>query len=282
MSVVLGYSQASAYTSDPYYLGATVGRFAGRIDRGRFVLDGNVHALARGGTGGMHCLHGGSQGFHSRLWTLTALDRARAATFRYVSPAGEQGFPGRLEVEARYELLDECRLMIEYRALADAPTVVNLSNHAYFNLSGCSGPIDGHRVKINADRYTPLDPHDIPTGEMLPVEGTRFDLRVERTLGSEAFDQNFVLNKERAGLEFAASVAAPAAGIRLNLYTTQPGLQLYTGDQLASPFRFRAGLCLEAQHFPDSPNQAGFPSCRLNPGEHYCQQTLLEFEPESD
>lgn len=287
VNVTLGYSRAGDYRADPYFLGASIGRFAGRIDCGRLVLDGIEYALATGGQGSVHCLHGGPEGFHSRRWTLAAVEGTRAAVFQYVSAAGEQGFPGRLEATVRYSLLDAMRLSIEFVATTDSPTVVNLSNHAYFNLEGDDSTIDGHRVRINADRYTPLNEQAIPTGEIRSVAGTQYDFREERELNDAAgfghrrglaVDQNYVLNRNGAGLELAASVTAPKSGIRLNVYTTQPGIQLYTGDRLSRPFGPRAGLCLETQHFPDSPNRLTFPSCRLNPGGTYRHQTVLEFQ----
>ena len=287
VNVTLGYPRAEGYRADPNFLGASIGRFAGRIDRGRLVLDGIEYALATGGQGGVHCLHGGPEGFHARRWTLAELDGTRTASFHYVSAAGEQGFPGRLQATVRYSLLDALRLSIEFVATTDAPTVVNLSNHAYFNLEGDGGTIDGHRIRINADRYTPLNERAIPTGEIRSVAGTQYDFREERELNDAAgsghrrglaVDQNYVLNRNGAGLELAASVTAPKSGIRLNVYTTQPGIQLYTGDRLSGLLGPRAGLCLETQHFPDSPNRLTFPSCRLNPGGTYRHQTVLEFQ----
>ena len=286
VDVVLGYDSLEEYRSDRYFVGASLGRFAGRVDRGRFRMDGRDYALTTGGTGGENCLHGGPEGFHARRWIIDEATR-RSVRLALVSEHGDQGFPGRLEARVQYTLLDGFRLLIDFSACTDQVTVVNLSNHAYFNLEGADGTIGRHWVRINADWYTPLNERHIPTGEIRSVARSKFDFRSERALGDSCdvqsgrgsvFDDNFVLNSANQGMAFAATVAAPATGIRLNVYTTQPGLQFYTGDNLSSPFRPRAGLCLESQHFPNSPNQPAFPSCRLAPTDSYHHQTLYEFK----
>ena len=286
LDVVLGYDSLEEYRTDRYFVGASLGRFAGRIDRGWLQLDGRDYALTTGGTGGENCLHGGPEGFHARPWIIEETTR-QSVRLSLVSESGDQGFPGRLEAQVQYTLLEGFRLPIDFSACTDQVTVVNLSNHAYFNLEGGHGTIGGHRVRIDADWYTPLDERLIPTGEIRTVAGSKFDFRNERALGdccdvqsdrSCVFDDNFVLNRVHQGMVFAATVAAPATGIRLNVYTTQPGLQFYSGDNLSSPFRPRAGLCLEAQHFPNSPNRPAFPPCRLAPQDSYHHQTLYEFE----
>jgi len=286
VNTVLGYPQVGDYLADTKYLGASIGRFAGRIAHGRFELDGTTHQLATGGGSSEHCLHGGPQGFHARHWTVVDQDGCRSVTLRLVSDDGDQGFPGRVDALVNFSLVGGMRLMMTFVATSDRPTVMNLSNHAYFNLDGVAGTIGRHRVQIAADRYLPVDSHDIPTGRIDPVEGSDFDLRVEREVGDPderdrvrggVYDHTFVIARHRAGLARAASLFSPRTGIRLDVHTTQPSVQFYTGDHLAGPFIPRAGLCLEAQGLPNSPNEPAFPSTRLNPGQTYRHQTLLEY-----
>lgn len=293
VDTVLGYPTAEAYRSDPYYMGATLGRYANRI-RGarceigdaRVVLDANH---------GEHCLHGGREALSSRVWNLAWLREESQAMFEYTSPHGESGFPGTLDVSVRYALRSKA-LAILLTARSDRDTVVNLSNHAYFNLAG-SGDVRDHSVRINAGGYTPVDAEGIPTGTIAPVADTVFDLRQPTRLADRlgdvagGFDQNYVLDKDRgASFHFAehraplaASAVSAETGIRLNVYTTQPGLQFYTGQHLGDPFFPFQGMCFEPQAFPDAPNVPGFPSTYLRAGETYRELIVYEFDfPEVD
>jgi aldose 1-epimerase len=290
LNVCLGYPDPMAYRQDPYYMGSTVGRYAGRIDGGRLALNGASHALTVGAVGAPHCLHGGVEGFHTRNWMVAEHDDRRAVALSLVSEAGDQGFPGELTATVRYEVLDGCRLAIEYRATATSLTVVNLANHAYFNLDGdprgSRDSILDHVVRLHAERYTPLLPSSIPRGDVSSVQGTAFDLRRptllrERiaTFGvlSDGFDQNFVVDGRAGELRPAAEVFSPRSGLHLTVHTTQPGLQFYTGGSLDKPFARFGGLCLETQNYPDAPHQAGFPEPWLRPGQVYRQRTVYAF-----
>ncbi|MEM6329536.1 MAG: aldose epimerase family protein [Planctomycetota bacterium] len=298
--VVLGFDSVEGYESDGAYFGCTVGRYANRIAGGRFTLDGQTHTLPKNNAG--NTLHGGAEGFDRRLWRAAPFEQAgpagpeRGVEFSLTSPDGDQGFPGRLEVVVRYTLDDAGALRIEYRATTDKPTHVNLTNHAYFNLTGAgSGSVSDHLLTLYANEYTPTDATLIPTGEAATVAGTPLDFRRAATLGSRlgelqatpaaGYDHNFILAKNRPGeLSVAAELACPASGRRLTVRTTQPGLQLYTGNHLGGqrgkgglPYDSRGGCCLETQHFPDSPNQAQFPSTILRPGDVYrevCEYSL--------
>jgi aldose 1-epimerase len=297
-NIVLGFDTIDAYLAGVPYFGATVGRFANRIANGRFTLDGHSYQLPQ--NDGVNSLHGGRQGFDKRVWSATASQTAHANVLRltYVSAAGEEGYPGALTVHVTYKLGDDDTLAIEFQATATAPTPVNLANHAYFNLSGDPArPILGHRLTLNADRYTPVDATLIPTGELRAVAGTEFDFRAPHEIGSRindadeqlarghGYDHNWVLNQQQPGeMTLAAVLQDPASGRSLEIRTTQPGLQFYSGNFLngkpaggGSVFEYRTGLCLETQHFPDSPNQAAFPSTILRPGQVYSEKTLLAF-----
>ncbi|MEL7448526.1 MAG: aldose epimerase family protein, partial [Pseudomonadota bacterium] len=252
------------------------------------TLDGVSHQLDSKSQAGGHCLHGGPLGFHRQRFEAEQSEDGQSVRFRYRSPDGDAGFPGNLSVLVSYQIADDHSLVIDFEATTDASTVVNLVNHAYFNLNGslngAASTIDNHQVRILADRYTPVDDDLIPTGELLSVEGTRFDLRRLTSLiaadgNSEPrrFDHNFVLPEAGGKLRLAAELHSPESGIGMQLHTTQPGLQLFTGDYLEPPFQSRQGLCLEAQGFPDAPNQPAFPSPRLDPGEVYRQRTVYTF-----
>jgi aldose 1-epimerase len=267
-------------------MGSTVGRYAGRIDQGRLSLRGGSIALAVGRVGAPHCLHGGPEGFHAREWDVAEDGGRHYVVLRMTSASGDQGFPGDLTATVRYEVLERWKLAIEYRATSSAGTVVNLASHAYFNLDGDSQSVLDHVVQLHAERYTPLLPSLIPRGEVCPVEGTEFDLRRPTTLRErvgaggvlpDGFDQNFVVDGVAGELRPAAEVFSPRTGLHLTVHTTQPGLQFYTGGSLASPFKRFAGLCLEAQNFPDAPHHAGFPDPWLRPGQVYSQRTVYAF-----
>jgi aldose 1-epimerase len=295
-NIVLGFDSLEPYLKGVPYYGATVGRYANRIAKARFTLDGKTYQLPA--NDGPNTLHGGKRGFDKRLWTAEVLpaSQGNGVRFTYVSAAGEEGFPGQLTAHALYRLDDQDNLDIEYSATTTAATPVNLANHAYFNLTGDPNtPILDHLVTINADRFTPVDATLIPTGELRPVAGTPFDFRKPQAIGSRieaqdeqlrrgrGYDHNWVLNKPTAGMTLAAVVTEPKSGRSLEVRTTQPGVQFYTGNFMdgkpveagGTVYPYRTGLCLETQHFPDSPNQSSFPSTILHPGETYLQKTRL-------
>ena len=281
VDVALRYPRLEDYAHDNYYLGSTIGRYANRIANGRLRLNGGTYQLATDPADDGHCLHGGPDGLHRQSWLLDPAGSDRVHC-RYVARHGEQGFPGRLDISITYQLIGDSALAIEYEATCDRDTVVNLANHTYFNLDPNAATICDHELTINAARYTPIDDIKIPTGKLVSVEGSDFDFRSpvklgSRMNGSAAYDHNFVLDMSSDRLREAATLFSPRSGIRLKLKTTQPGLQLYTGDGLAEPFHSRAGLCLEAQNFPDAPNQPGFPSATLKAGETYRQRSVYEF-----
>jgi len=281
VAAILGYANHDNYWADSAFLGSTVGRFANRIHGARFSLDGQVYRLDANETSTGHCLHGGSSGFHKQFWTLEPAEDRASAVCRYLSPDGDGGFPGNLEVSISYHLVRDNRLVIDYRATTDRDTVVSLANHAYFNLDRDQGTIDTHQISIDAASFTPVDEGRIPTGELRDVSASGFDLRQSTAIGDGVnglqFDHNFVLPESAGRLRRAAELYSPNSGLRLRVHTTQPGLQLYTGDHLTGPFHPRQGLCLEAQGFPDAPNQPAFPSARLAAGELYSQTTIYEF-----
>jgi aldose 1-epimerase len=273
-NVVLGFAELDGYLENPGpYLGALIGRYANRIAGGRFTLDGRTYALAP--NNGPNSLHGGERGFDQRVWEVTPVEHGLRLT--RVSPHGEEGFPGRLAVSATYTLDADGALRIGYEAVTDAPTVVNLTNHSYFNLSGAgSGPAGGHELRIAAARYTPVDEELIPTG-VAEVAGTRFDFRKARETGS-GYDHNFVLDKGvTAAAEEVAELYDPVSGRVLTVATTEPGLQLYTADHLDAPLSPGAGIALETQHFPDSPNRPEFPGTVLRPGAVFRSETVYAF-----
>jgi aldose 1-epimerase len=294
-NIVLGFDSFEPYLAGVPYFGATVGRYANRIANGRFTLDGKTYQLPQ--NNGPNSLHGGTRGFDKRVWKAQVLESATGPSLRlsYRSAAGEEGYPGELIAHVTYRLKDDNSLAIDYDATTTAPTPVNLANHAYFNLTGDpEQSILGHVLTIHADRFTPVDATLIPTGELRTVAGTPLDFRVPRVIGSHideqdeqlrfghGYDQNWVLNHSApATLSTAAVLTDPQSGRTLEVRTTQPGLQFYSGNFLgggdATPFKRRSGLCLETQHFPDSPNQAGFPPTILRPGQVYSEKTLLIF-----
>ncbi|WP_372348998.1 aldose epimerase family protein [Streptomyces sp. KL116D] len=277
--IALGFPDLAGYLTHPApYLGALVGRYANRIAGGRFPLDERIYHLAQ--NNGPNALHGGERGFDKRVWDAAPAGD-HAVRLSRVSPHGEEGFPGRLEVSATYALEEGGALRISYEAVTDAPTIVNLTNHTYWNLggAGAGNAAGGHEVRIDAGRVTVVDDELIPTGELRDVAGTRFDFRESRKVGS-GYDHNYVLDK---GVTDAAVAVAelhdPASGRTVGVATTEPGLQLYTGDHFdaAVPFAPGDGIALETQHFPDSPNRPEFPSTVLRPGEVFRSQTLYGF-----
>lgn len=294
--VVLGFDDPEQYDegNDPRF-GAIVGRFANRIAHGRFTLAGTEYALARNEP--PHHLHGGDAGFDRALWRLepVADDRGDALLLHYTSPDGEEGYPGTLTVRVRYTLTGTNRLEVEYHATTDRATPVNLTQHSYFNLGSGDDVLD-HVLTLRADRFTPVDETLIPTGELRDVAGTPLDFREPTPVGAridaadrqlrlgDGYDHNYVLDAADAGeLRLAATVRAPSTGRTLAVHTTEPGLQLYTGNHLGGtpgkggPYAAHAGLALETQHFPDSPNQPAFPSTILHPGEVFRSRTVYAF-----
>ncbi|MFK0123494.1 aldose epimerase family protein [Streptomyces nigra] len=273
--VVLGFADLDGYVTHPGpYLGALIGRYANRIAGGRFPLDGVTYALDPNTP--PNSLHGGARGFDKRVWDVAPVEHGLRLT--RVSPHGEEGFPGRLEVTATYTLEDGGALRFVYEAVTDAPTVVNLTNHSYFNLAGAgSGDAGGHELRLDASRFTPIDADLIPTGVLEDVTGTRFDFRQARKVGS-GYDHNFALDKGvTKDAREVAELYDPSSGRVLTVSTTEPGLQLYTADQIEEPFSPGDGVALETQHFPDSPNRPDFPSTVLRPGEVYRSETVYAF-----
>ncbi|MET8243146.1 aldose epimerase family protein [Streptomyces sp. NPDC005202] len=271
--VVLGFPDLAGYLGNPEpYLGALIGRYANRIAGARFPLDGRTYALAQ--NNGPNSLHGGECGFDRRVWDVTPVEHGVRLT--RVSPHGEEGFPGRLKATATCTLDETGALRIAYEAVTDAPTVINLTNYTYWNLSG-SGDAGGHELRLAASRYTPVDADLIPTGALEDVAGTRFDFRQPRKVGS-GYDHNFVLDKGVTDTPVEiAELHDPASGRVLTVATTEPGIQVYTADHLTDPFAPGGGLALEIQHFPDSPNRPEFPSTELRPGEVFRSETVYGF-----
>jgi aldose 1-epimerase len=288
--VVLGFDNLAQYAKGHPCFGCTVGRVANRIAKGRFTLDGKTYTLAI--NNGPNHLHGGMEGFHKKVWKAEPQPGA-AVKFSYTSPDGEEGYPGTLAVAVTMTLTDANELRLDYRATTDRATPVNLTNHSYFNLAG-HGDVLRHELMIAADRYTPFDSTQIPTGEIKPVKGTPFDFTEPRAIGSRisqlhtvppGYDHNFVLNSGGKSLALAARVYEPESGRVMEVQTTEPGLQLFTANGLDGsiigvggvPYPRYGGLCLEVEHFPDSINQPGFPSVVLRPDQIYRQTTAFKF-----
>jgi aldose 1-epimerase len=300
--VVLGFDEPADYEDNPPYLGAVVGRYANRIAGGRFTLEGREYELAR--NEGPHHLHGGRRGFDSVVWESASFrdEGGDGVVFRHTSPDGDEGYPGTLAVEVRYTLNESDELVVDYRATTDRPTHLNLTQHSYFNLAGHdAGDVLDHVVELRADRFTPVDEGMIPTGELRDVAGTPLDFRHPTPLGSRidaadeqlrrgsGYDHNYVIERSggggRSGSEpvLAARVYEPASGRQLEIRTTEPGIQLYSGNHLdvrgkgGVHYGPRTGLALETQHFPDSPNRPEFPSTVLRPGETFRSRTVWTF-----
>lgn len=289
-SIVVGFDKLDDYLQKPPYFGATVGRYGNRIGGAQFKLDGTVYKLAA--NDGKNTLHGGIKGFDKVVWQVAAIDSAKPAlSLTYLSKDGEEGYPGNLATTVHFSLTDSNELVIDYTATTDKATPVNLTNHSYFNLTGdVSNSILNHSLWIDADRYTPVDSTLIPTGELKSVKGTPFDFTTPHKIGERidqvkgGYDHNFVLNRKGNDRQLVAYVTDSISGRKLEVYTTEPGLQFYSGNFLDGKFRNRDGkaivkhsaMCLETQHFPDSPNKTAFPSTILKPGQTYHSTTAYK------
>jgi len=298
--VTLGFDSAEDYVNDPNgtYFGTLVGRYANRIAKGHLVVDGKTYQLYINNK--PNTLHGGKKGFDKKIWSAQsfATSRGSGVKLQYVSADGEENYPGKVTTNVVYTLGNDNALRITYAAKTTKDTVINLTNHAYFNLNGAgNGTILNHRVTINANRYTPIDTTSIPLGPLAPVAGTPFDFRRPHTIGERinannvqikngaGYDHNFVLNHSGNSLIQSAQVYSPLTGIELTEFTTEPGMQLYTGNFLngknvgkgGKAYQRRSGFCLEAQHYPDSPNHPRFPTTTLRPGHTYRQTTIYKF-----
>ncbi len=296
--VVLGFDTLAEYVDHSPFFGCIVGRFGNRIAHGRFTLDGVEYVLAQ--NDGQNHLHGGIEGFDKKVWAAQPLETADgpALELRYISPDGEEGYPGALSVRVVYTLSNDDALKIDYQATTERATVVNLTNHTYFNLTaGAADTILDHEMVIYADRFTPIDGTLIPTGELRPVEGTPLDFRTAMPVGARiesgdaqiafggGYDHNWVINGQAGALRPAARVYEPVSGRVVEVYTTEPAIQFYAGNMMprslpgkgGQVYLRRGGLCLETQHYPDSPNHPQFPSTTLRPGETYRTTTIYKF-----
>jgi aldose 1-epimerase len=297
--VVLGYDQLDGYLTNKAFFGALIGRYGNRIAHGQFKLDGTTYNLPK--NDGDNTLHGGMRGFNKRLWTAkdVSSNKGAALELTYLSKDGEEGFPGNLSAKVIYTLTDQNELHIDYSATTDKDTVVNLTNHSYFNLAGQGkGDILGHQLLIKADRFTPVDQTLIPSGDLKAVKGTPFDFITPTAIGErinqddqqlkfgKGYDHNWVLNGGiKATPALAAEAYEPKSGRVLQVWTTEPGVQFYSGNFLdgtitgksGKVYNLRYAFCLETQHFPDSPNHANFPSTELKPGEKYHTSTIFKF-----
>ena len=275
-----------------------VGRYANRIAKAKFSLDGKTYTLPA--NNGVNSLHGGTTGWDQKVWKADQFQNANGVgvILTLTSPDGDQGYPGEVKAKVTYTLTDDSRLVVDYDATTNAPTVINMTQHTYFNLAGAkANDILGHELMINADKYTPVDDTLIPTGKLDPVEGTPFDFRKSTKIGEridqkneqltrgKGYDHNWVLNRTGDGLSLAAIAKDPISGRTVEISTTEPGIQFYSGNFLdgtnigkgGKAYPFRSGFCLETQHYPDSPNQKAFPSTELRPGGRYTSQTVFKF-----
>ncbi len=294
--VVLGYDTLEPYTKPNPFFGTLVGRYANRIANGEFTLNGKKYTLAK--NNGPNSLHGGLQGFDKKAWQAQISQDGNSLQLTYLSKDGEEGYPGNLTAVVTYSLGSDNALKIDYAATTDADTVLNLTNHSYFNLAGHgSGNILTHLLMINADKFTPVNANLIPTGELKSVEGTPFDFREPTAIGAridspdqqmqygKGYDHNFVLNGSGGVPSLAARIVEPVSGRVMEVHTTQPGVQLYTSNHIegniagkdGATYHFRGAYCFETQHFPDSPNQPSFPTTVLKPSETYRQSTIFKF-----
>lgn len=290
--ITLGHDTLEGYLKASPYFGSTIGRYANRIAQARFTLNGKIYELAA--NDGSNHLHGGLKGFDKVVWKAKPVEGEKwvGVEFTYLSPDGEEGYPGNLAVKVTYLLTEDNELKINYEAETDKPTPINLTHHSYFNLKGQGeGDILDHVLMINADYFTPVNDQLIPTGEIQTVKGTPFDFTTPHPIGERinevpgGYDHNFVLNKKEGELALAARVAEPESGRVMEILTTEPGVQFYSGNFLdgtiigkgGKVYHKHYGFCLEPQHFPNSPNQSNFPSTILNPGEKFESQTILKF-----
>jgi aldose 1-epimerase len=293
-NVVAGFDNLDQYLKGCPFFGATTGRYANRIARGKFTLEGREYTLAT--NNGPNALHGGLKGFDKQLWQSEpsgSKDGEKSVRFSYLSKDGEEGYPGNLNVTVTYTLTDDNSLIIEYIATTDQTTIVNLTNHSYFNLAG-SGDILNHELRVSADRYTPVNDQLIPTGELASVADTPFDFQQPAKIGARfhqltnnprGYDHNLVLKRKSPSLETIAWVSEPSTGRRMEVLTTEPGMQLYTGNFLDGKltgvgsvnYKQHSAFCLETQHFPDSPNHSHFPTTVLRPGESFRSTTVYRF-----
>lgn len=295
--VVLGYDNINQYVQSDGNYGALIGRYGNRINQAKFTLDDTEYTLPK--NDGMHCLHGGPQGYHARMWDAKQLND-QSLELTYLSKDGEAGFPGNLNIKVTYTLTDDNAVDIKYEATTDKKTVVNLTNHSYFNLSGVPGSnVLDQLVMINADNYTPVDSTLIPVG-ISPVDETPLDLRTPVAIGKQindpfqqlqfghGYDLNWVLNTNGDKNVLAAKAYSPTSGIALEVYTNEPGIQFYTGNFMDGKdtgkhgvtYPHRGAFCLETQHYPDTPNHPDFPSVVLNPGEKYTSECIYKFTVE--
>jgi aldose 1-epimerase len=294
--VVLGYDHLDGYLTNNPYFGCLVGRYGNRIANGQFVLDGVTYQLAK--NDGPNHLHGGIKGFDKVVWSAKSYitPEGPALELEYVSPDGEEGYPGKLTVKAVYTVTEDNALRLDFTATTDKPTICNLTHHSYFNLAG-KGDILGHVVMMPADRFTPVDATLIPTGELRPVDGTPFDFRKPTQIGArinqadeqlkfgKGYDHNWVYDKPLGKLTLLARVTEPTSGRVMEVWSTEPGLQFYSGNFLDGTitgkggwvYQFRHGFCMEPQHFPDSPNKPHFPSTVLRPGQVYRNTIIYKF-----
>jgi aldose 1-epimerase len=296
--IVLGHENLEGYIPNPPFLGAVVGRYANRIANGTFTLDGKTYTLPK--NDGPNTLHGGvTRTFDKVVWEDAPLKGDKpGVTFTYLSKDGEEGFPGNLTAKVTYTLTDDNELVIDYEATTDKASPINLSQHSYFNLAGeGSGDILNTELMLNADRFTPVDKNLIPTGELRPVKGTPFDFTTPTKIGAriddnyeqlvlgKGYDHNFIINRKGSGLELAARAYEPGSGRILEVFTTQPGVQFYTGNFLDGTvtgkhghvYKRRNAFCLETQHFPDSPNHPDFPSTTLKPVQTFHEKAVFKF-----
>lgn len=296
--VVLGFNTPGDYVKHHDYFGALIGRYGNRIGKGKFTLEGKDYMLAT--NNGPNHLHGGKFGFDQKVWEVdeAASEAGKALVLKYTSKDGEEGYPGTLSAKVRYSVTDSNELKIEYSAVTDKPTVVNLTQHSYFNLAGQgNGDILSHELTLVADKFTPVDTTLITTGELRPVEGTPMDFRIPVAIGARinqkeqqlnfggGYDHNWVLNRKDGTLSLAASVYEPTTGRVMDVLTTEPGIQFYSGNFLngsatgkgGKVYNHRNGFCLETQHYPDSPNKPQFPSTELKPGDTYQTVTVYRF-----
>lgn len=285
-NVNLGYSELDRYLERHPYLGSTVGRFCNRIAAGKFSLEGQTYHLAV--NNGPNHLHGGAVGFDKLIWNAEDVktDAGEGIRFQVVSPDGQEGYPGTLSVTAEYTWNDDNELTYTFRAETDATTVLNLTNHAYWNLSGAgSGDVLQQEIRLDCDRYLSVDDSLIPTGELSEVIDTPLDFRDFRALGgridqlpaTKGYDHCYIINGQPGQLRTCGIARDPASGRTMEVRTTQPGVQLYTGNHLNDGYAPYSGFCLETQHYPDSPNQPDFPTTRLNPGETFSETTVHRF-----